>query len=47
MRAPAKLGLVAAGYVAAFVVAAASVAMNVAWTAGPDRQASSGMYAWV
>jgi hypothetical protein len=46
VRAPAKLGLVAAGYVAAFVVAAAAVMLNAAWTAGPDRQASSGMFAF-
>jgi hypothetical protein len=46
MRAAAKFGLVAAGYVGAFLVAAASVAINEAWTAGPDRQASSGMFAF-
>lgn len=46
MRAPAKLGLVAAGYVGAFVVAAAVVMLNAAWTSGPDRQASSGMSAF-
>jgi hypothetical protein len=46
MRASAKLGLVAAGYVGAFVVAAAVVLLYVTWTAGPDRQASGGMYAF-
>ena len=46
MRAAAKFGLVVAGYVAAFLVAATGVAINVAWTAGPDRQASSGMAAF-
>jgi hypothetical protein len=46
MRAAAKFGLVAAGYVGAFVVAAAVAMLNAAWTAGPDRQASSGMFAF-
>jgi hypothetical protein len=46
MRAAAKFGLVAAGYVAAFLIAAASVAINVAWTSAPDSQASSGMAAF-
>jgi hypothetical protein len=46
VTAAAKLGLVAAGYVVAFVVATASVALYVASTSGPDRQASSGMYAF-
>ena len=46
MRAAAKFGLVAAGYVGAFVVAAAVATLNAAWTPGPDRQASSGMFAF-
>jgi hypothetical protein len=46
MRAAAKFGLVAAGYVGAFVVAAAVVTLYVNLTASPDRQASSGMYAF-
>ena len=35
MRLPAKLGLVAAGYVAAFVLAAVSVAIYAAWADSP------------
>jgi hypothetical protein len=46
MRAAAKFGLVAAGYVGAFVLAAGSVAIYAAWADSPDRQASSGMYAF-
>jgi hypothetical protein len=46
MRLPAKLGLVAAGYVAAFVLAAGSVAIYAAWADSPERQASSGMSAF-
>jgi len=46
MRTPAKLALVATGYVAAFLAALGIVALYVASTAGPDRQASSGMYAF-
>ena len=46
MRAAARVGLVVAGYVAAVLVALASVAVNAATTAGPDRQASSGMSAF-
>ena len=38
MRAPAKVGLVAAGYVGAFLVASAVVAIYIASTSGPDRQ---------
>jgi hypothetical protein len=41
-----KVGLVAAGYVGAFLGASAIVATHVAATSGPDRQASSGMYAF-
>jgi hypothetical protein len=41
-----KLALIAAGYVAAFLIAGAVVAGRVATTSGPDAQASSGMYAF-
>ena len=37
--------MVAGGYVAAFAVASAAVAVRIASTSGPDAQASSGMYA--
>jgi hypothetical protein len=37
---------VTAGYVAAFLMASAAVAIRVASTSGPDAQASSGMYAF-
>lgn len=40
-----KIGIVAAGYVAAFLLASAVVAIRVAYTSGPDAQAESGMYA--
>ena len=46
MRASVKVGLVAGGYVAAFVVAFAVVAVYVVMTDGHDRQASSGMYSF-
>jgi hypothetical protein len=46
MRTPAKIGLVAAGYVAAVLVALATVSVYIATTDTPDRQASSGMYAF-
>jgi hypothetical protein len=46
MRSSLKIGLVAAGYVGAFLVACGIVAVYVAATEGPDRQASSGMYAF-
>jgi hypothetical protein len=45
MRASAKVGLIAIGYVAAVLVAFGLVAIHVAFTSGPDRQ-SSGMYAF-
>jgi hypothetical protein len=45
MRPILKVGVVAVGYVAAFLVASAAVAVRVANTSGPDAQASSGMYA--
>jgi hypothetical protein len=41
-----KIGFVAAGYVIAFLVASAAVAVRVAGTTGPEAQASSGMYAF-
>jgi hypothetical protein len=44
MKALAKVGLVVAGYVAAFVVALALVSAYVASTSGPDRQTYAGMY---
>lgn len=37
--------MVAGGYVAAFAIASAVVAVRIANTSGPDAQASSGMYA--
>jgi hypothetical protein len=46
MRTSAKVGLVIAGYVAAVLVAWGGVAIYVAATAGPDRVASGGMYAF-
>lgn len=46
MRPAVKIGLVAAGYVVALLVASAAVALRVASTSGPDAQASSGMYAF-
>jgi len=44
MRAPAKVGLVAAGYVGAFLVASAVVAIYIAAKAGPARQTYGAMY---
>ena len=44
MRPLAKVGLVTAGYVVAIMVASAVVAIHVAGTSGPDRQAAAGMY---
>src|SRR5882762_1425840 len=38
--------MVAVGYIAAFLVASAAVAIRLANTSGPDAQASSGMYAF-
>jgi len=40
-----KVAVVAGGYVAAFLIATAVVAIRIASTSGPDAQASSGMYA--
>ena len=44
MRAPAKIGLVCAGYVGALVVATAVVAVYIAATSGADRQTSAAMF---
>lgn len=46
MRAPAKVGLVALGYVGAVLVALAIVALYIAYTDGADRPASGGMHAF-
>jgi hypothetical protein len=46
MKAISRIGVVAAGYVAAILLASAAVAIRVANTDGPDAQASSGMYAF-
>jgi hypothetical protein len=46
MKPIAKAGLVVAGYLAAFIVAFAVVAIQVAATSGAEQQASSGMYAF-
>jgi hypothetical protein len=46
VRAALKIGLIAAGYAGALLVASATVAIRVASTNGPDAQASSGMYAF-
>ena len=44
MRARGKVGLVAAGYVGALLVASAIVAIYVVSTSGPDRQTYGAMY---
>ena len=46
MKAIAKVSLVAAGYAGAAIIAAIAVAVQVAVTSGPDRQASAGMHAF-
>jgi len=46
MTTRAKLAVVAAGYLGAILAALGIVALYVASTSGPDRQASSGMYAF-
>ena len=46
MRTRGKVALVVTGYVVAVLVAAGVVAVYVALTDSPDRQASSGMYAF-
>jgi hypothetical protein len=40
-----KVAVAAGGYVAAFLIASAVVAIRMANTSGPDAQAASGMYA--
>jgi hypothetical protein len=46
MKPFAKAGLVAAGYIAAFAIASAVVAIYIAATDASDWQASSGMFAF-
>jgi hypothetical protein len=46
MKSSLKVTAVAGGYVAAFLVASAAVAIRMASTSGPDAQAASGMYAF-
>lgn len=43
---PAKAGVVGGGYLAAMAIAIGAVAVHVALTSGPDRDASSGMHAF-
>ena len=44
MKPSLKVAVVAGGYIVAFLMASAVVAIRVANTSGPDAQASSGMY---
>jgi hypothetical protein len=46
MRTVAKVGLVGAGYVAAFAIASVVVASHIAATGGPDRQVYGAMFAF-
>ena len=46
MKPSHKVAVVAGGYIMAFLMASATVAIRVANTSGPDAQASSGMYAF-
>jgi hypothetical protein len=46
MRPIVKVGLIVAGYVVAFLVAFAVVAVHVAATSGPDRQGYGAMYSF-
>jgi hypothetical protein len=46
LRPAAKVGVVAAGYGVAFAIAALVLSVYVAATSGPDRQTSSGMFAF-
>ena len=46
MKTSHKVGMIAGGFAGAFLVAWAAVAVHVAATSGPDRDASSGMYAF-
>jgi hypothetical protein len=43
---PAKICIIIIGYVVALLVASAAVGVRMAFTSGPDAQASSGMYAF-
>jgi hypothetical protein len=44
VKAAGKIGLVAAGYLGAFLVASAIIAIYIASTSGPDRQTYGAMY---
>src|SRR5262245_32463683 len=44
MKALAKLGLVGAGYIGAFAIASAVVALHIATTQGPDRRDYAAMF---
>jgi hypothetical protein len=46
MKPVTKIGVVLGGYLAALLLAGVMVAVDVAFTSGPDAQASSGMYAF-
>jgi hypothetical protein len=46
MKPALKVGVVTAGYLAAFLIAAAAVAIRLSETSGPDAQAAGGMYAF-
>jgi hypothetical protein len=46
MKMPVKIGLVAAGYVAAALVALAAVDVYVVYSSGPGQHASAGMFAF-
>jgi hypothetical protein len=46
MKRSLQVVAIAAGYVAAFLIASAAVALHVAETDGPTAQAASGMYAF-
>jgi len=46
MRALAKVGLVAAGYLGAFALASAVVAVHIAATRGADRQRYGAMFSF-
>ena len=46
MRGYAKAGIVIGGYVAAFVIASAAVAVHIATTDSVEASAASGMYAF-
>jgi hypothetical protein len=44
MRALVKVGLVGAGYIGAFAIAGAVVAIHIATTQGPDRRDYAAMF---